>query len=125
MTRTRQQIQNDINHHQRIINGCKQSKSNYNNSLNYAKKMLSGLNSSFKDLNSANDDLKKSFTIAGKTADAGNIEKLREEVNTVIKDINNRLIPGINTCIKDMNNAINYRNNEINKLKRELSQATE
>ena len=43
MARTRREIQNDINYHQRIINGCTQSKNGYNNSLNYAKKMLSGL----------------------------------------------------------------------------------
>ena len=125
MARTGREIQNDINYHQRIINGCTQSKNGYNNSLNYAKKMLSGLNSSLQSLNAANDDLKRYFTISGKSADAGNVEKLRDEVNAAIKDINNQLIPAINTCIKDMNNTINYRKNEINKLRRELAQATE
>ena len=64
MPRTRREIQNDINYHQRIINGCTQSKNGYNSSLNYAKKMLSGLNSSLQSLNTANDDLKRYFTIS-------------------------------------------------------------
>ncbi len=125
MARTRQQIQNEINQHQRYISRCNQSKSNYNNSLNYAKKMLSGLNASLQSLNTANDDLRKYFSIGGRAADAGAVEKLRDEVQAAIKDVNNKLIPELNSGIKALNSAINYRNSEISKLRRELQQATE
>lgn len=103
------------------LNGYQKSKNGYTTSLNYAKKMLSGLNESLKYLNTSNDNLRKTFTISGKTADAGNIEKVKDEVSAAIREVNN-MISSMNSVIKELSNAIYAKQNEINKLKRKRAQ---
>lgn len=125
MAETRQQIQAEINKHLKFISQCEKTKTGYNNAINYAKKMLSSLNSSLENLTSANDELKRSFTIDGKTADAGRIDNLRNELHTAIKEVNNTIIPELNACIKEITNTIRYRNNLVNDLRRKLAEITE
>ena len=125
MAETRQQIQAEINKHLKFISQCEKTKAGYNTAINNAKKMLSSLNSSLQNLTSANDELKRSFKIDGKTADAGKIESLRNELHKAIKDINNTLIPELNACVKEATNTIRYRNNLVNDLRRKLAETAE
>lgn len=111
------QIDQQIRYETQKLNDYKSKKTNYNTALNYTKKMLTGLNESLKYVNTASDNLKRTFTISGKTADAGSVEKVRDEVQAMIKETNS-MVSQMNQAIKELTNSINYTQNEINKLKR-------
>lgn len=113
-------IEQDIRYTTQVLNSYTSQKNGFNNGLNYAKKMLNGMNESLKYLNTAQDNLKRTFTISGKTADAGNIEKVKDEIQASIKELNN-MIATINNTIKSLSSSINYYQNELNKLKRKKS----
>ena len=122
---TRKEIQYKINQLTKQLNNYTSEKNSYSNSLGYAKKLVSSLNTSLQYLNTTNDNLKSSFTINGKTADGGKVEETKNEVNAVIREVNNSVIPDINSNIKTLTNKINNINSQLYTLRRQLQNATE
>lgn len=119
MALTKAQIQSKINSLTIKKNNCENRRSSYKTSLTYANKLLNNLNSSISQLNSSNDYLKRFFTINNKTADGGKIEKVKSEINQIIKKLNNTIIPDINSNINSLTGDINYCTREINELVRQ------
>ena len=110
-------LEQQIYNTRQTLNAYQSQKSSYVSALNTTKKMVSGMNESLKYLTTAHDNLKKTFTISGKTADAGNIEKTKDELNAAIKEVNS-MIDTMNKTIKSLTNSVNYYQNELNKLNR-------
>lgn len=121
----REELEKQIQLKTKMLKSYIKSKNDYVTSLDYIKKVLKSLNTSLQYIKTSNDNLSSAFTINGKTADAGNLKKIKEDVETAIRNINCNMIPEINKKIKTLSNNINYKENEINKLKRQLAQATE
>ena len=97
-------------------NNCIGTRDNYKKSLSYANKLVSNLKSGISYLNTTKDHMKKNFTINGKTADGGKIEKTATNVNGIVKKLNNTIIPRINQEINSLNNEINNLTYRINSL---------
>lgn len=120
---TRAEIQRKINELTRRKNNYNAELNEYRNALNYANKLVSSLSNGEQYLNTANDQLKKYFTINGKTGDGGKITNENEKIKTLIKDLNNTIIPNINSNIKNINNNIYDLNRQINILRRQYANA--
>ena len=125
MALTRAQINTKINQLTRQKNSYASEKTNYEKSLTYAKKLVQSLNNSVAYLATSNDYMQRFFTINNKTADGGKISKTKEEINQIIKKLNNIIIPNINNNISSLKTKINNADKEIAKLKKELQTATE
>ena len=123
MALTKSQIKAKINSLTKENNNYMSERTKYKNSLSYANKLISSLKSSNNYLNSSNNNLKKYFMINGKTADDGKIVNIKEDVNKIIKKLNNTIIPNINSNIKNLDNKINSTTKEINVLKRQYETA--
>lgn len=120
---TRSEISARINALSREKNNRNSELRSYKSSLNSAKGLVSKLNSGLTYLNNSSDQLSRSFTINGKTADAGNIEQSKTEINNIIKQINTGLIPSINSQISRLEREIRNISNEINSLNRAYAMA--
>lgn len=102
-------------------NSYETEKSKYKTSLTYAKKLLNSINSSLKYLEQAEDSIKKYFVIGTKTADNGEIKNEKEELNKIVKKLNNMIIPGINDKISSLDSKIKSIEKQITELKRQLA----
>ena len=119
MALTKEQIRREINNLTRVKNNYDSEVVKYRNSLSYANKLVKNLTNTINYLNSANDYMKRYFTINKKTADDGEINKNKEQINKIIKKLNSTIIPSINSNINDLNIKITKTNREINILKRQ------
>lgn len=118
---TSSEIQAKINDLTRQKNNYEKIISSYRTSLTHANKLIRNLQDSFNSLNSANDYLKRYFTINGNTMDSGKVEKSKIEISKTIKKVNNTIIPSINDNIRDLTRKINLLMQEINNLKRQIN----
>jgi len=123
MARTRAQIKVDINSVQKQINANEEEKRRYQTSLSNAKKLVSNLTASLNNARQAQDNLKKYFTINGKTADGGKIEKVKTEINGIIRNINVTILPTINTKINSLNTKYRMLVNKKSSLESEYRSA--
>ena len=112
------------------INALTRDKSNrnselrsYQSSLNCAKNLASKLNNGLSYLNTAKDNLNRYFTIDGKTADKGDVDSVKNEINNMVKQINTGLIPSINSQISRLQREIDSITREINSLNRQYALA--
>lgn len=120
---TRAQIKSRINSLTKQKSNYISERTKYKKSLSYGNKLLNSLKNSKGYLSSSNDYLRKYFTINGKTADSGKINKTTESLNNIIKNLNNTIIPEINNSINNLNSKINRTDREISNLKRQLDTA--
>ena len=112
------------------INALTRDKSNrnselrsYQSSLNCARNLVSKLNNGLSYLNTAKDNLNRYFTIDGKTADKGDVDSVKNEINNMVKQINTGLIPSINSQISRLQREIDSITREINSLNRQYALA--
>ena len=125
MALTKSQIRAKINTLTRTKNSYVSERDKYKTSRTYAEKLIRNLNDSNKYLISSDDYMKRYFMINGKTADGGEINKTKDEVNLIIKKINNTILPSINSNINSLNNKITKTEKEINDLRRQYETAQE
>ncbi len=119
MAMTRSQIKSKINALTREKNSYNATRNSYKNSLNLAKSLVTSLNSTNNSLTGAYDNMRRYYAVNGKTADNGKITKNKDNINQIIKRLNNTVIPSINNCIHDLDYKINSINRQIQQLNRE------
>lgn len=120
MARTRIEIQRDINAKKQEIRNCEQERSKYQTALKYANKLVEQLNESYKKLTTANDYMKKYFTINKKIADGGEISKAQERINSQLKKVKQTIIPEINKEIIKRDSTLRNLRTQLNRYENEL-----
>lgn len=123
MALTREQIRREINNLTRYRNNYDNERRKYRDSLNYAQKLVRNLTDSINYLNTSNDYMKRYFTINNKTADSGETSKTKEQINQMVKKLNNTIIPSINSNISNLNTKITKTDREISILRRQYETA--
>ena len=122
---TKKEIQYKINQLNRQLTNYQNEKNDYSTSLSYANKLVASLNSGLNNLKTSNDNLKKYFTINGKTVASDNIESACNELQSSIKELTGVIIPGINKEIKNLSSKIYNIQIQISNLRRQYANATE
>ena len=120
---TRSEISARINALTRDKNNRNSELRSYQSSLNCARNLVSKLNNGLSYLNTAKDNLNRYFTIDGKTADKGDVDSVKNEINNMVKQINTGLIPSINSQISRLQREIDSITREINSLNRQYALA--
>ena len=99
--------------------------SDYKTSLTYANKIVSSLKNCKNHLNSSLDNLKKSFKINNKTADDGKIKEVINSIDTILNNLEKKVIPNINSSITNINESLRTVNYNITYWNNELKKAEE
>ena len=113
MALSKEQINQEISSLESSNSQLREKKDGYNQALQSANKMIEYLNDSKNHLSVAQDNLKNYFTINNKSADNGKIDDINDQIDLIIKNINNSVIPNLNQCISDADQAIANANNKI------------
>ncbi len=123
MAMTKAQIKNKINTLTREKNSYNTTRNIYKNSLNLAKSLVTNLGSTNSSLMGAYDNMKRYYAINGNGIDNVKITKNKENINQIIKKLNNTVIPSINNYIRDLDYKINSIDRQIQQLNREYRMA--
>ena len=123
MSLSRAEISRRINSLTREKTACQNEREKYKTSLTYATKLVSSLSKSENDLNHSNNYMEKFFTINNRTADNGKIISTRDELNQIIKKLNNTIIPEINNNINMLTREITNIERQISSLRRQYATA--
>lgn len=98
---------------------------NYKKALSSANATLAYLKQSKSQLTNAQDKLKKYFTIYRKTPDNGKINVKKQEIDKIINELNNDIIPEINSDINKINIEIKDLTFKINSVMRNQNNISE